>query len=1045
MKIVTSVLFSLFLATGSCYSQGLVSGEELMELADDHFYNGDYAASIKAFEDARSHYKSQRNWDQYVKTFTHLVRVHETTGDHESYLEAMEAGLKFGKELLPESDPVLGICLMLKGEYMIGLGNMDSARWYLNEALLRLKGSDYHEELVFCYSNTSVYNYILANMVASESYLDSAWATAEKFLPEEHIALSFLLDLYSMVYGRLGDFDRSLFVSQKSLARQLKFIQPNPADTIMLANAYGNLGATYFGRGDFSNAILHFQKSLDVFQNCSFGAEIDKGRTMGNLAVALQKEGRMAEAIGLLKQAAPLLRQANNRVDWEEYHFNRTQLAAAHLELDSLQKAEAYLLDALELCERWDFSKIDVFRLMGDLHFKKGDLKTSRMFFAKLLAQKETEEESGPDIDKGYGLLCMGKIEALEGHLESALIFFQRSIDNLTFDEEGSTSTPIEEKQFAGWQILNALHEKGKCLFTLSREGNGGLKELRASLDTYQSLFNLIARFQTEYVDRDSRMLLAENAYAMYEGGIESALALFEESQDSLWLYQALGFSETARATTLLQDQFLAEARGMNKASGSIGRKVETAKRDLAMFTGLILDEKLKGENADQLRLTTWQGKVFDLEQVLHQWEEFVKSNHPESVENFTSIPDRAELSLGLKELGEKEVGLEFFLGQNGQLYTFVGTNQAISVLEQQLPKGWETTILDFRRSIGDFEFVHDSPQKNFETFTRTSFLLYKTLLEPVFKIHPHAEKLRILPDGVLGQVPFEALLVEEREYANVNFLDLPYLFEQVKIEYGSSFKGAQKPANASRSTGSWVAFAPHDSKEMEGGSRRDKNVLKGASEEVDFISELGISGEFYLGDEATEEVFKEKAPQFGLLHLAMHGMPNSRDGRLSKLTFARSGSGGLEDGELHDYELRNLDLNCELVVLSACETGVGNYRKGAGVMSLGRSFLASGAKSIVHTLWKVEDQASGDLIKGFYSMLESGHSSGEALHLAKREFFAHADSRTAHPFYWAGYIASGEGRPFGIESKRIKWWWWAIGVGLLVLAFFGTRVFRTN
>ena len=129
-----------------------------------------------------------------------------------------------------------------------------------------------------------------------------------------------------------------------------------------------------------------------------------------------------------------------------------------------------------------------------------------------------------------------------------------------------------------------------------------------------------------------------------------------------------------------------------------------------------------------------------------------------------------------------------------------------------------------------------------------------------------------------------------------------------------------------------------------------------------------------------------------------------------SGLVFAgvNSLSSGTDDGVLTALEASNLDLRgTKLVVLSACETGVGEVRNGEGVFGLRRAFVVAGAETLLMSLWQVADEATKDLMTSYYTRLSKGEARAEALRQAQLQMLK--DEKTKHPFYWAAFIASGE------------------------------------
>ena len=109
----------------------------------------------------------------------------------------------------------------------------------------------------------------------------------------------------------------------------------------------------------------------------------------------------------------------------------------------------------------------------------------------------------------------------------------------------------------------------------------------------------------------------------------------------------------------------------------------------------------------------------------------------------------------------------------------------------------------------------------------------------------------------------------------------------------------------------------------------------------------------------------------------------------------------------LQVYEIFNLKLNADLVVLSACRTGLGKEVRGEGVIGLTRAFLYAGASSLTVSLWQVADQSTSDLMIHFYEQMNAGHGKAEALRRAKLKMIE--EKRYTHPFYWAPFVLIGE------------------------------------
>jgi CHAT domain-containing protein len=160
------------------------------------------------------------------------------------------------------------------------------------------------------------------------------------------------------------------------------------------------------------------------------------------------------------------------------------------------------------------------------------------------------------------------------------------------------------------------------------------------------------------------------------------------------------------------------------------------------------------------------------------------------------------------------------------------------------------------------------------------------------------------------------------------------------------------------------------------------------------------------LGSDASENNFK-KLPlgDYQIIHMACHGFLDNNNPMRSALLL--SSDSGEDDGFLQMREIYRLRLNAELVVLSSCQTGKGVLEQGEGVVGLPRSFLLAGAKSVLSTLWTIDDRATALFMDSFYQSLSEGNSKVAALRNAKIKMMR---SRYGHPFYWSPFILSGEG-----------------------------------
>jgi CHAT domain-containing protein len=268
---------------------------------------------------------------------------------------------------------------------------------------------------------------------------------------------------------------------------------------------------------------------------------------------------------------------------------------------------------------------------------------------------------------------------------------------------------------------------------------------------------------------------------------------------------------------------------------------------------------------------------------------------------------------------------------------------------------------------------------------------LHHLLIKPVQEDLSRFKVLGIIPNGKLHLLPFPVLGEMNREG------EFRFLLEDKSLFFLNSqsiLKFAQKRAKEIGEEGTLIAFGNPD------------NSLRYAEEEIELIKKIFPKVIAFVREDATEDKVKKRLPGFDILHLATHGKmkANIRD---SYILLAPS-SDGKEDGRLFLKEIWGLQLTgYQLVTLSACETAKGKEASGDIMVSLETAFLRAGTPTILASLWGVDDQATGILMKVFYDLIEKGKA--EALREAQMVLLK--NPRYVYPYYWAPFILVGDWR----------------------------------
>ena len=297
---------------------------------------------------------------------------------------------------------------------------------------------------------------------------------------------------------------------------------------------------------------------------------------------------------------------------------------------------------------------------------------------------------------------------------------------------------------------------------------------------------------------------------------------------------------------------------------------------------------------------------------------------------------------------------------------------------------------------------------------------LYDALLRPISEAAQN-QTLIIVPDGQLNLVPFDAL----RDASG------RYVLESRTVVYAPSattfflLREERRPRQVSKALLA-VGGIPYSRSAMNrsglthGFNRSGFVDLPSSADEVR-IAEAAFPGQkvdSLMGRSATEAAFKaERLNQYRVIHLAVHGFADSTFPERAALILLSDPAEG-EDGFLQASEIVQLRFNAELVVLSACETAVGPLQGQEGIANLSRAFLLAGARSVISTLWQVDDDASLFLMKHFYEHLSRNQSPPLALTAAKRDMLR-TFGRRAVPYEWAAFTIEGAAEGPSVESER--------------------------
>ena len=774
----------------------------------------------------------------------------------------------------------------------------------------------------------------------------------------------------------------------------------------------GHIAVLYFDQADFQTAMTWYHEALIKRE------KVDDKQLTGNTLNSIgsvylrflndypqaifwyEKAGKLREEIGdaqglrttLAYKANAYLRQADQLKNTGKY-------AEALASLDKSGEIQ------LQLNSRGSYA--EVLSNMGFVYSRIGDYAAGveKLSEAVKIMKEENDIEGLAGVYNNLGVVLQDA-----GREEKALEYFNNALG--IYEEKGDLA-----------QVLPMLNNIGTVYFNL-RDFNKAeeyhKRGLRISRDLDEK--NMEVDFLLNLANDQTLLGKLDEAKANYVAGYEIAKSL--NNPELIWKitagmaenYELRGEFEKAIE---LNDTALAILEGMRATLGREEFKANFMAKERYAFEDIvnmlrILHEKdvTKGNDVLAFRYAE-RSKSRSLLDLLSE-----SDSVSDSVNAGIAAAQPVTLGEAQALCGDKNtVLLEYMVGDSSScLWVITGTDHQLF----KIPP-----LKELQEQVETIRFALQDPEQTESDFLTTAgYKLYQELIQPAEPFLTKKSNLVIIPDGILNYLPFEVLLTEPAgNNQEVSYADLPYLVKKYPISYGQSASvlknllsahyedQAVKPGNRRL-----IAFGDPDYGDTDGAdysAGKKYRRLEYSGKEVEKIASYFREGfsETYLRDEATEANVKRNGHlnEYNYIHFAAHGYVDEDRPDLSSLVLAR-GDDSEDDGLLQAAEIYNLDLNADLVVLSACQTGLGKLVRGEGIVGLTRAFMCAGTPSVLVSLWSVSDISTADLMGEFYENLIK-HKQSKTNSLRKAQLALLSDDKYAHPFYWASFVLMGNWR----------------------------------
>lgn len=819
--------------------------------------------------------------------------------------------------------------------------------------------------------------------------------------------------------------------------------------------------------GETSKAGVEISRALELYRE-----ENEKsGEGLALTAMGLWHSANEdhSRAIELHKQALEIFHAIGDRHS-EAIALNAIGQAYEKLHEDS--NALSYYNNALTLFEKDGALEAASLATYGiaSTQFRMGNLDRSLASYERCM---QLSRSVGNVRIEAYARQGIATIYAVQRRPQLALNQYEnlerffKSINDLrgqtmALNAHGNFLLQLGEKQ-------NALNVLSQALSLSEKMGDNGIliatlyNVARANevlglhqnaLSLIKKSFDLIEQIRANVASPDFRASYFSAVRPHYELCIEILMQLHRQRPDQGFDAQALSVSEQSRARLLID--LLSESR-TNVLAGAARDLVENERRLRGLLRAQAqyqLNLSLSGKPSSELTEVTDQ--IARLRSDYQVVQTQLREQNPRlfSFEKFVPM-DLARIQKELQ--GSDTMVLEYALGDH-QSYLWAVTSNSMDSYILPARSDIESVAQEFYKVITARQGSADQNGNDYSSTVAAADAKYLEKASNLSQmlLGPVADKignrrLVVVTDGALRYIPFAALPRPSNGPVAASPTLLLATNELVMLPSASTLIAIRGVQSHNSSTGKLVAIiadpvlspsddrvqregqlsaiaqgaADHDSQRPERQSTDDLRLarLAHASEEADAISGIAPWGTTLVakGFEASRETaMSPEVSRAQIVHFATHGFLDSEHPELSGIVLSMTDRNGAKTNGLMPLpDIYSLDLSADLIVLSACQTALGKESGGEGLVGLTHSFMSAGAKSVVASLWKVDDRATAALMAEFYvGILKKGMTPAAALRSAQLKIMQ--QKQWSAPYYWAGFVLQGEyTNPIAVDQKR--------------------------
>lgn len=979
---------------------GQITGDEKTYAHGDTNVVNDWMQKAKDFSEAAKFDSALYYFSKSLNAYEYFVQIHDNSKNQELYINAMtnigDTHRRMGKYDIARE--------LLEKAVQLGIEKLDSLNLTLSNSY-----HDYAAILFFL----SEYNEAIR-------FFRKSLKIRLHQLGELHPLVAFCYSNIGVCYRRKGWHDEAIEYMNKALTLELELYGETKRS---IAGRYLNLGTIYWSRGDFEKSLSLLNKSLAVRKklNLKGQSEVAEALTFVNMGL-IYKDLRQFEKAELLIVEAIDKFKALLGPEHPRVAVALESLGYTYLESKNYNKAKVVFEKLLILNQKtYQSTPKDLAMSLIAMAITNSRLNNYSESLSQIKSAIQILEENRYEADLFFAYHCLSSIYddlkkpyELVASSDSALIQANFPISDIGNLDEIKVFLAKNNRQFSSYELPYTIMLRAKACFYIYQK-NKDIKILKQGIHFFDAALAAIDSNVENFEEKHSALHSGSYFFSIYENALQSISAIYNATNDKQYLTNAFDVFEkykNAYLSRIIRESRIKQFAGVDSQFLEEERKLKLMLSDVENE----INKRTPPQNAkDSTEVFEYHSNRFELKSKYDKLQNTIEKQYPDysRLMNVDIVPSPVEIQ---SKLDPQTCLLNYFYGDS-TLYIMAITKDDLYLKQIPISGNLDSLIETYHTSLAKF---------NNSEVERVAPELYRSLILPVADIISEKQHLVIIPDGELFRIPFETLFADDHKNFLIRDFDISY-------QYSASSFSESKNNRRSEPENGFAGFAPvfadnnqlpviaDSSVEMTDIIRfrslfidgEEYPVLPNTEKEILGIRQVfedhRLNSDIFLHKAATEEMVKSSdLVNYRFVHLATHGFVNLERPRFSGILLSPPEVlPSPENGILYAGETYNLNLNADLVVLSACETGYGKIYRGEGAMALTRGFIYSGARNIITSYWSVQDKSTSDLMIEMYRNILNGRSFAASLRAAKLKLLD--NPVTASPSIWGAFVLIGE------------------------------------